>query len=65
MKPVHSSAVKAVGYDPAAQEMHVQFHSGDTIYTYPGVKPEQHQQLMASKSIGAHLAKHFKGKKAA
>ncbi|WP_428383569.1 KTSC domain-containing protein [Nevskia ramosa] len=55
MKPIeHSSNIKAVGYE--AGVLRIQFASGKA-YDYPGVKPEQHAELMAAPSIGSHFAK--------
>ena len=54
MQPVESAALTSVGYDPQAQELHVQFKSGGQ-YAYSGVTPQQHQQLVGAPSIGRHL----------
>jgi hypothetical protein len=59
MKPVKSSNVQAVGYDPASRTMRVQFNSG--TYDYADVAPEKHADLMAADSLGKHLHAHFKG----
>ncbi|HEY1806029.1 MAG TPA: KTSC domain-containing protein [Terracidiphilus sp.] len=61
LKPVsNSSNIQAVGYDPQAKEMHVQFSSG--TYVHEGVSPEQHAALMAAPSKGKHYHAHIKGK---
>jgi len=59
MKPVDSSNVHSVGYDPESQTMRVAFHNGAT-HDYSEVPPETHAALMASDSVGAHLHKHVK-----
>lgn len=54
--PVDSSNVRSIGYDPATQELHVEFHSTPgTVYVYSGVPPEKHAALMAAESKGSAL----------
>lgn len=60
MVPVESSNLKAVGYDPDAKEMHIQFKSGGH-YSYANVPPEAHQAFMAADSKGGHFSKNFAG----
>jgi KTSC domain len=52
--PVESSNVAGVGHDPAADELHVRFKSGPTVYVYSNVTAEKHQALMSADSIGGH-----------
>jgi hypothetical protein len=59
LKPVTSAALKSVGYDAAARELHIEFHSGK-VYTYPDVTPEAHSALMAADSHGEHFAEHVR-----
>jgi hypothetical protein len=59
MKPVNSSNITAVGYDPASKTLAVQFKSGGT-YHYQNVTPEKHGALMSASSIGGHLHTHIK-----
>lgn len=54
MKPVESSNLKAVGYDPDARSLHVQFKSGGH-YAYANVPPEAHQAFMNADSKGEHF----------
>lgn len=59
MVPVNcSSNVKAVGYDPQARTMHVQFHSGNH-YSYADVPPATHEAFMAADSKGKHFSQHI------
>lgn len=51
---VDSSNIEAIGYDQAAQELHVRFLSGDT-YVYHGVPQETYDELMAAPSKGSYL----------
>lgn len=57
--PVTSTSVTSVGYDPAAQLLEVEFHTG-RLYQYRGVTPDVHAQLLAAPSIGAYVAHHIK-----
>lgn len=61
MLPVTSSTVAAIGYDPAAKQMAVQFKSGGT-YVYHSVPQEEYEALMASQSKGQYVHKNIKGK---
>lgn len=61
LEPVHSSQVKAIGYDAATQTLAVQFTRGaGAIYHYPEVTPELHAAFVSSESIGAFFGKHIK-----
>lgn len=58
-KHVNSSNVKTIGYDPRAQELHVEFHSGPT-HAYEGVRPVDYVKLKTAQSIGAHFHQHIR-----
>lgn len=58
--PVTSSNIKSIGYDSAGKLLEVEFMNGG-VYVYKDVPPEEHQALMAAKSVGAHLASKIKG----
>ena len=67
MKPVTSSQIHAIGYDPAAKKLHVQFFQGKgadrgpgPIYEYDDITPDQHSGLVGAESIGSHFGKHIK-----
>lgn len=45
LKPVTSSNIEAVGYNPKTQELQVQF-KGKTVYAYDAVPEEVHSELM-------------------
>lgn len=53
-EPVHSSNIKAIGYDPDTRELHVEFKGGG-VFCYDGVSAAQHAALMAAPSHGAYL----------
>lgn len=56
---VKSSNITSVAYDPAAQELEVQFKNGGR-YRYAGVPATAHAALMAADSVGAHFHQHIK-----
>jgi hypothetical protein len=58
-RPVSSSHLAAVGYDPAAQKMQVEFSNG-AVYEYRGVPAHTHEALMNANSAGEHFVKHIK-----
>lgn len=59
MEPVTSSQVASIGYDKAAQDLHVQFNSGGT-YVYHGVAPGVYVDLMNSESVGRFINQQIK-----
>lgn len=61
IKPVQSSTVKSLDYDPTKRLLTVSFHSGGT-YHYENVSPDQYKALETADSVGGHLARHIKGK---
>ena len=54
MTPVSSSNLSAVGYDPEAQEMTIEFQSG-ARYVYSGVPAEVAEELRTSSSPGSYF----------
>ncbi|MCE5327879.1 MAG: KTSC domain-containing protein [Planctomycetaceae bacterium] len=60
MQSVESSNIQAIGYDEAAEELHVQFNNG-TTYVYQKVPPELHASLMNAPSKGSFLNRQIKG----
>lgn len=59
-KPVTSSNVKSVGYDPETKRLHVEFKGGG-VYEYSDVSQEKYDAMMKADSIGGHVHKHIKG----
>lgn len=59
IKPVKSSSISAIGYDPEMRTLHVEFSSGRT-YHYKGVDPEEHQAFVNAPSIGQHFSQHIR-----
>jgi hypothetical protein len=62
MRPVTSSNITHIGYDPAAHRLHVAFKDRGT-YVYSDVNADEHQALIGAPSIGSHFHRHIKGKK--
>lgn len=66
MKPVKSSNIHAIDYDPAARKLSVQFKDGDepgNIYHYHDVPSETHAGFMAATdSHGKYFFANIKGK---
>lgn len=62
MKPVASSAIHSIGYDPTTATSHVRFHSSDRVYQYSPVTPEEHSAFAASASLGKHFHAHLRGR---
>lgn len=61
LKPVSSSQVKAIGYDPVTKTLACVFaHGPGHVYHYPNVTPEQHAAFVGAESIGTHFGKHIK-----
>lgn len=61
LKPVTSSNIKAIGYDPESKTMAVHF-GGDHVYAYADVPADTHKALVESSSIGSHFHANIKGK---
>ena len=59
MHPVKSTNIKAVGYDPATQKLHVEFHSTG-VYEFDDVSESKHRKLMEAPSIGKHFQQHIR-----
>lgn len=58
-KPVASSNIAEVGYDPETKTMGVRFKDG-AEYHYEDVSAEKHKTFVESKSLGAHFHKHVR-----
>lgn len=57
-----SSNIASVGYDPAEQTLHVEFHGGK-VAEYDGVAPHMADALMASDSKGQFFHRHIRTNK--
>jgi len=62
MVPVQSTAIKAVGYDPATQQLYITFTSSAHPYTFCAVPPAVHSALMAAPSKGGFYNAHIRGR---
>ena len=59
MHSVSSSNVAALGYDPVAEVVYVEFNNG-TMYTYSGVPEHMYHALDNATSIGSYLLHNVK-----
>jgi hypothetical protein len=59
MIAVHSSAIRAIGYD--GYILSVEFHDSGA-YNHPGVPYEVYAGLMAASSKGAYYTRHIRGR---
>jgi hypothetical protein len=60
-KPVLSSNIRSIGYEPAAKRLEVEFHDG-SVYSYHDVEAHEHEALTKASSIGSHFHAHIKHK---
>ena len=61
LTPVASSLARGIGYDEPTQTLAVEHHD-KSVYHYHPVSPMMHRQLMSSKSKGAFLHAHVRGR---
>lgn len=59
MIQVNSSALEAVGYDPASQRMRIRFAGGNT-YDFCRVPEQVHRGLMTAGSLGTYYNDHIR-----
>jgi hypothetical protein len=59
-RPVSSSAISSVGYDPKGKVLEVEFSSGG-VYDYHGVPPEVYESLISAESKGRFLSREIRG----
>jgi hypothetical protein len=57
---VESSAIRAIGHDPATDTLAVRFHKSGTYY-YAGVSPQTFEEFLFAESVGKFFAVHIKG----
>jgi hypothetical protein len=58
--PRQSGTIKAAGYDPAARELHIQFHATGKTYRYANVPADKWAGLLADKSHGAYFSRQIR-----
>jgi hypothetical protein len=59
-QPVHSSAIRSVGYDTGKQVLEVEFVETGHVYRYTGVPPRVYKALMKAASIGKYYNQYVK-----
>lgn len=57
-KPVESSMISSVGYDPVAGLLEVEFNSGG-VYQYGEVSEQTYRELMSAESKGRYIRDHI------
>jgi len=58
-EPLQSGTIRAIGYDPAAQVLEIEFQSG-RVYRYLGVAPTVVAALRAAPSAGALFSRQIR-----
>lgn len=59
-KPIDSSMLRAVGYDPEHQVLQAEFHSGQ-VWNYVNVPPSKYDVFLAADSKGRFMHDHILG----
>jgi hypothetical protein len=59
-KPVDSSAISSVGYDPRSEVLEIEFGSG-AVYDYFNVPPAVYDALMKASSKGSFVSHRIRG----
>jgi hypothetical protein len=62
MKPVKSSQIESIGYDPASKILAIRFNGGRKLYHYAGVSQEDYDKFQSAESVGKHFGAHIRGK---
>lgn len=60
MKPVQSSLLDKVGYDPETKTLTIQMNNSSDVYCYEDVPQSVYDNLMAADSKGAFYVKQIK-----
>lgn len=55
-KPVKSSSVASVAYDPHSKSLEVRYHGSGKTYSYADIPYDKHLRLMTAKSIGKYVS---------
>ena len=58
-KPVNSSNLESVGYEPSSKTLEIEFNSGG-VYQYSGVPPQAYSGLMNAASHGKYFHQNIK-----
>ncbi len=57
-KPIESSMISSVGYDPVSEILEVEFNSGG-VYQYGEVSEDIYRELMGAESKGQYFHAHI------
>jgi hypothetical protein len=58
-KPLSSSSIASVGYDPVSRRLEIEFHNG-SLYEYFSVPQATFKALITASSAGRYLNEEFK-----
>ena len=58
-KPVISSNIRNIGYDPLTSDIEIEFKSG-AVYRYYGVPAELYHEMIAAESVGRYFSQAVK-----
>jgi hypothetical protein len=61
LKPVNSSNLRKIGYDPATNILIIVFNSGST-YEFQNIPPDLYEDLINAPSIGTFFSKNIRNK---
>lgn len=62
LKPVTSTAIAQIGYDPATRTLAIQRTNSAFVYLYKDVPPEEFRALEEAESIGKFVNQRVQGK---
>lgn len=62
MRPVQSSNLKAIGYNPDSRELFVQMVRNDSVYKYAGVSLNLFERFTNAESKGRFFVREIKDK---
>ena len=58
-RPVQSSNLSSIGYDPSTQTLEIEFKGGG-VYTYHDVDQAKADALLNAESVGKHFHAHIR-----
>lgn len=61
-KPVESSVIASMGYDPERCELEIEYRATGDVYKYFDVTLEEYETFLAAESKGKYLNKVFKSR---
>jgi hypothetical protein len=59
-RPVESTLIRSVGYDPAASILEIELAESNKIYAYYDVPYSVYEELMDARSLGSYFNEHIR-----